>query len=120
MDYSLQNAWEIARPYIEPACEYGEYSIEMIEKKIMSLEWQVWLGKKSAWVTEIFTNDLGRCMTMPYCGGDLEELIENYDRMEQFARDIGCVKLYLMGRPGWLRVFREKGFKEEHIIGKLL
>ena len=117
---SIKTAWAFARPLIEPACQYGEYSIEMIERKVLNQKWQLWTGEKSACITEIYSSDLGRCMSMPYCGGDLDELIQNYDRMEEFARDMGCVQLFLMGRPGWLRVFKDKGFKAENIIGKRL
>ncbi len=117
---SVREAWNLARPYIDPATKYGEYSIDMIEEKVVSGQWMVWLGKKCAWVTEMFVNDLGLCMTIPYCGGDMVELLKNYPRIEQMARELGCVKLYMMGRPGWLRVFEKEGFKPEHIIGKRL
>ena len=120
LEQSISQAWEKARPFIEPACRYGEYSIEMIEAKVLSQKWMVWLGENCAWITELFDNDLGRCMTIPYCGGDMKELLRNYPRMEQMARELGCVKLYMMGRPGWFRVFEKQGFKQEHIIGKRL
>lgn len=122
IEESIRDAWKIAKPLIAEAVKYGEYTIEMIEAKVISQEWMIWLSGtgKSAWITEIFENDLGRCLTIPYVGGEMDELLENYDMIERMARDLGCVKLYLMGRAGWFRVFQDRGFKQEHIIGKRL
>ena len=117
---SIRTAWEKAKPYIEPATKHGDYSIDMIEEKVLSGKWMLWLGDKGAATTEIFDNDLGRCMSINYCGGDLHEMLERYPFMERMAKEIGCVKLYLMGRPGWYRVFERYGYKQEHIIGKKL
>lgn len=116
----LKGSWDFAKGIIEKATRYGVYSIEQVEEKVLNLKWCLWCGEKSAVVTEEWIGDLGRCVTINFAGGDISELLVMYENIELAARSAGCVKIFISGRSGWKRVFRDKGFKDENLIGKEL
>ena len=116
----VDEAWQFASKHITEACRHGAYSVEQVEEKVLSGEWMVWTGEKSAITTEVFSNDIGLCLTITHAGGDLRELLRMYDDIEGFARESGCVKMYISGRPGWKKIFSGRGYIDENLIGKRL
>lgn len=94
------------RPYIEAALEYaGTHRIEHIEAGIEAGAFQFWPGHRSAIVTEISEYPLAKCMHFFLAGGDIKELQEMARYIEQAARRLGCTRMTLAGRRGWLRSF---------------
>lgn len=75
---------------------------------------QLWLGERSAIVTEI----VGDAIHVWLGAGDLAELLEMRPLIERYGRDIGCKRATIDGRLGWDRVFKPHGFKrvlEKHL-----
>jgi hypothetical protein len=79
---------------------------------------QLWLGDRSAGVTEIA--DDGRLHIM-LAGGAMSELLDMLPSVEAFARAHACPAVYLGGRRGWRRVFLKFGyaFDGEDMVKKL-
>lgn len=87
------------------------HDIEDVERMVAEGEAQLWLGQKSAAVTEIV--QFPRCKTLHLwlCGGDLREITEDMlPKAEAFARAEGCTRLTTAGRIGWDRVMKTHGF----------
>ena len=116
----LYEKWQVARPIIERSVKYGKYTIEQIDEKVLGLQWALWMGDNSAILTEQWDNDFGPVMTICYAAGDMDEVLKMYDTIEHAARCMGCIKIYILGRPGWKRVMEGRGYSDENMISKEL
>lgn len=116
----LSDEWAAAKPIIKRAVKYGKYSIEQIEEKVLTLKWALWRGESSAIITENWENDFGPVLTICYAGGELDEVLNMYEVIEDMARDMGCVRIYIMGRPGWKKVMKSRGYSDDNMISKEL
>lgn len=100
------------KDHIKRALSYqATHSIEDVEKMVEEGYAQLWLGEKSAAVTEIV--DFPQCRTLHLwlCGGDLREITEvMLPKAEEYARKQGCNRLTTAGRIGWDRVMNRHGF----------
>jgi len=87
------------------------HSIEDVERMVADDEAQLWLGEKSAAVTEIVQFPKVKVLHLWLCGGDLKEITEvMLPKAEAYARSIGCGRLTTGGRIGWDRVMNKHGF----------
>lgn len=116
----IAKEWAESRPHIIRAIKHGKYRIEEVDEKVLGLKWALWKGKDSAILTELWENDFGPVLTICYAGGEMDEVLRMYDVIEQAARGMGCIKIYIMGRPGWKRVMETRGYKDENMISKEL
>jgi len=98
--------------HISRALSYQQtHDIEDVERMVSKGEAQLWLGQKSAAVTEIIQFPKCKVLHLWLCGGDLREITETMlPEAEAFARKEGCNRLTTAGRIGWDRVMRTHGF----------
>ena len=70
--------WERCKTYIEKAVKYQDsYTIKDIEDKIRAGIFQLWPGKRSAYITEFVMFPQVKALNLLFCGGDYRELEEN-------------------------------------------
>ena len=102
------------QPYIEAALEYtkGTHNIRDIWDGIVTGNFQLWPGEKSAVVTEIQIYPQAKVMHIFLAGGDLEELLEMEKSVRAFAETIGCNSMSISGRRGWVKIFERDGWEE--------
>lgn len=87
------------------------HSLDDVERMVRSGAAQLWSTAKSAAVTVIEDDPQERRLLIWLAGGDLGELTEEVlPRMEDWARARGCRRVLVVGRPGWERALRPKGF----------
>jgi len=110
-------AWVRVKPYIEDALEYcqGTHTIEDIEKGISDGKYTLWVGHKSAAITEIHVFPRARFFHLFLGGGDLEEIKGMVPIWQAFAAHNGCSRVTLCGRRGWERAFRDLGWKADMV-----
>lgn len=77
---------------------------------------QLWLSDRSMAVTAVSTIDLAphepvRVCQIPFCAGDMNELLEFEEQIIDAARSIGCTRLEGGGRLGWSRALRDRGWR---------
>lgn len=98
--------------HIKRALDYqATHSIEDVERMIEDEEARLWLGEKSAAVTEIIQFPRMKVLHLWLCGGDLREITEvMLPQAEAYARVIGCTRMTTGGRIGWDRVMNKHGF----------
>jgi len=113
-------------PWIESALDRFAYkhdgkvwlthNKEHVWERITSGKSIFWPGKACAIISEIAISPTGLKTHVTWlAGGDLEEIAELMEKVEEFGRLKGCQRQVGNGRRGWLRVF--KGY-EEHGVRK--
>ena len=115
-----ESKWKFAKPFIEKAVKRQDlYSIDDIECRIRDGVFLLWVGKKSAMVTECIEFPQMKTMNLLFCGGNYQELESMIPSIVAFAKACGIKRLHGGGRLGWLRkISKELGFKSEYVISK--
>lgn len=74
-------------------------------------EAKLWAGNGAAMVTLVEDEPLERRMLIWLAGGDLDELVTRLrPAAERWARDQGCRRVLVVGRPGWERALAPEGY----------
>lgn len=102
------------RQLIARGLEYdGHYSVDDVLKEVFAGRADIWLGDQSVAVTSMIECPQARKFNIWVAAGEKDELInEMYPQFEQRAREHGCKSVMITGRPGWVRVMKDTGFKE--------
>jgi hypothetical protein len=108
--------WPFVEPFIRKAMarggmgDYAKVANDVVRGP--DLLWLATDGKTidAAGITSISDGTL----TIVACGGDLSRCGHMIEGFEQFARDEGCTKVRICGRPGWLR--RLSGYRTKKVI----
>jgi hypothetical protein len=110
---SFERAWAACAPLLDRALARGgrTHGLEDVRDMILRGEAQLWRTPRSAVVTLIEADPRERRLLVWLAAGDLAELREAaLDAVERFARAHGCRRILLVGRAGWERALRDKGF----------
>ena len=108
---------EWALPGLEEALERTEAieDIGEIQLAVEDYHAQVWENGKACLITRIVPfKDPAKPpeVHIILATGELEAALEVADFVEEWARQAGASGLSLIGRPGWLRVLPDRGWKE--------
>jgi len=114
-----QSEWSRCKPWIEAALEYcyGTHSIEDIEAGIEAGEFHFWPGKNCAFVTEIAQHPRMKILNLFLAGGDLAEITEMEASIIAWAKTLGCTRVIQIGRAGWMKTYRNLGYRVTPMIG---
>ncbi len=109
----LRKEFDRCAKWLEDALAYsnGTHDIEDIWAGIESGQFQLWPGKNSAVITEIYLYPKKKVFHIFLAGGEMEELLEMWDSIEIYAKVVGCTSLSVSGRKGWMRVLESRGAK---------
>lgn len=110
--------WGWARPLIQAAIETspGFENIEDVERLLAGGTYQAWFGARSCAITEIVSYARRKVLNVVHGGGDLDELLEELEpKMCAFARAQGCDGIMGVGRKGWERVTRKRGYRFAYV-----
>ena len=78
---------------------------------------QFWPGAQSAVITEIQVYPRLKALHYFLAGGNLEELARMRPIIEHWAESIGCQRVTLAGRRGWIRSFlADEGYQEKWTV----
>lgn len=100
----LVEAWSLALSYLEPSIEMsGTHWPADVLDTLASGATQLWLGERSALVTEIIVYPRLKACLVWLAGGDLTEVVEIQRDIAEGAQQRGCSRLEVKGRLGWLR-----------------
>ena len=116
MDAALDagaSEWARCRGWIEAALAHdgGFHAIEDVEAAIADGEAHFWPGARSAIVTQFWLFPKARALNFWLAGGDLDEIVEALrPAIEDWARQRGCDRLVIAGRPGWARALKTFGY----------
>lgn len=106
--------WIKAREYLIPAIEQtkGTHNEDDIIRGLILGKYKLWLGDRSAIVTEFVEYDSGKMKTLHWflVGGDMAELLEIKPKIEEWAKSQGCKRVSCAGRKGWEKVLTDYEF----------
>jgi len=81
--------------------------------KVRRGEAQLWdAGPGSVIVTHLGTESTGLVLVIWLAAGELEPLLRRHDDIVAWAERIGCSSIRITGRPGWVKVLAERGYRE--------
>lgn len=115
--------WERAKPLVEKSVPYSDYLLQ-----IDDLEDGLAIGSKQLWVivdetgeemmaagvTEIINDDT--CFVWGFGGKNMSEWFDTHQRLEAWAKEVGCKAVSFFGRQGWERVMRPSGYKRRMVV----
>ena len=108
--------WATAKPMLEAALEHQDtHSIIDVYRAIEGGAAQIWCADKSCVVTEILEHPKKRVARIWLAAGNRFELVTKMlPDIEDWARELGCDSVEVVGRRGWRRVLT--GYTEPHTI----
>ena len=123
---SIDMIWPVAAPFIEAAIEYSNDELNIFAMKKALLERELILitvnddHKMIAALTvnkEQFQSGK-RVLTLVAIGGArMKEWLHKVDEVLcTVCREEGCTEMYLIGRPGWIKLLRPLGFETIHTV----
>jgi hypothetical protein len=92
------------------ARDAGGWDMGELRARIARGRAQLWLGERSAVVTELVRAPGGDEINCWLAGGDGREIVAMAPRLEAFGRARGCRWATLSGRIGWLRLLKPHGY----------
>jgi len=100
------------RPLFEAALDGRLYRIEHLDALLASGRAQLWLGARSAIVTEVRQYPTGaRVVHGLVAAGALDEIVGTLiPRAEAWGRSVGCRLAIIESRPGWVRKLKAAGY----------
>lgn len=111
---STLDEWQRCKPWIESALEYahGTHTIDDVWQGIAEHRFQFWPGRNCAAVTEVIDYPRLRALNFWLLGGDLDELLNEMEpRIWAIAKQLGCRRKFGVGRKGFERVLKSKGYR---------
>lgn len=116
--------WGFVSEYLESALEHtdGEISLKDIHSDIVNRERQLWIIKRDACyiaaiVTQIYSYNSGiKIGEITIAGGKEHRLWDHFtDVVGEWFKDQGCKFIDIIGRPGWQRLYKDRGFKTAYV-----
>ena len=103
-------------PWLEAALQYsgGTHTLDDVADGVARGLFQLWPGKTSAVITEVITYPRMRVLHYFLAGGKLPELSKMRPDIEAWGKTVGCNRVTLSGRKGWLKSFlKDEGYCEK-------
>lgn len=103
-----------AKPMLQAALDqgHGEYDLEDIWAGLRDNLYQLWLGPGFAAITEVINYPNTRMVLVHLAGGDLDALKAADEQLVQFAKIVDAKFIKIVGRRGWVRALKDKGYSE--------
>jgi hypothetical protein len=98
---------------IAAACEYthGTHEYEDIVSMVLSGRLNFFPLNQSFFITEVQEYPRAKHYHLFLAGGNKHEIIAYFPELRRIARELGCSKLTMSGRPGWTRTLTDHGWK---------
>lgn len=90
------------------------FTLKEVFNEILDGRAFLWAGQRSCLVVRLMETAAGRVGHAWLAAGDLEELRSMQENVEDWGRRQGVRYVLMTGRRGWLRVFRDTGYREMH------
>jgi hypothetical protein len=110
---SFEAEWAQCAPWLEAALDHAgrTHSLAEVRAAIACGGARLWPGARSALVALIDSDPSDRRLLIWLAGGDREELEgETLPQVEAWGRESGCRRALVIGRAGWERTLKSKGY----------
>ena len=105
--------WARCAPWLDAALAHAgqSHALSDVLGMLARGEARLWAGEAAAMVTVIEDEPLERRMLIWLAGGDFDERVTRLrPAAEHWAREQGCRRVLVMGRPGWERALAPAGY----------
>ena len=111
---ALALAFDQAATLLEPAVNRGYGSMVLADYRAWVLDgtMQLWRGPGYAAVTEVVNYPRSRVVIVHLAGGELDALVDADGELDKFARVVEATGIEIIGRRGWVRALRDRGYTE--------
>jgi hypothetical protein len=112
----IDSLWPLFAHHLERLTDY--YEPEDIRASLKDADKQLWGLQDGPQIVGVaITRILGRTCEVVGAAGtaDYESMRELHRRIEAWARDIGCSRMRLQGRKGWIRLL---GYSQTGIVAE--
>jgi len=117
--------WPFVIEYISSALEHtdGEITLSEIHAAIANQTRQLWIIKHNseyiaAIVTQIYSYDGSNLKIgeVTMAGGSQHDIWDHFtDVVGEWFKEQGCKFIDIIGRPGWQRLYRDRGFRTAYV-----
>jgi hypothetical protein len=110
---SFEADWARCAPWLDAALAHAgrTHCLADVKAAVESGQARLWAGAHSALVAVIETDPGDRRLLIWLAGGDREELeTETLPLAEAWGREGGCRRALVIGRAGWERTLKTKGY----------
>lgn len=107
---TFEQEWARCAPWIEAALHRGgdTLTLDEVKARVLRLEMQFWPAPEGAVISQVIPP--GQEFNILLAGGTMEQLEAMMPSLEQFAGNIGCTLITVLGRRGWERSFLTQRF----------
>lgn len=103
------------RVHLDNALEYaeGSHTFDDLVHMVLTGRLHMWSKSKSIILAEVLEYPQEKHYHMFLGGGDFDEIVAMHEEIETAAKNLGCVKLSVCGRRGWVRGLAKYGWAEQ-------
>ena len=116
-------------PYLMESAERtrGRATVDDILRFVLNGQMQLWVVFSPEdskiyghVITEVKQYPSNTMLVIQYCAGEANHMQycedKMYDVLDRFARDAGCAGIELIGRPGWGKHVKQRGYEAQSVM----
>lgn len=88
----------------------GRHPREWIWNSVCAGQLQFWPFERCAAVTYVDTYPTGKVLRLWLVGGELDNVLAHEAEVAEWAKSIGCIAVDLIGRRGWEKALKSRGY----------
>lgn len=105
---AVLDVWDASRKLIQRAIDVrGEHTLKEVKHSLLERDRQLWLGLEDGVRAILVTQVKKPVCYVELCAGEGMKCLQFLKVVEQWAREVGCVKMDIKGRKGWKRVLKD-------------
>ena len=119
----VELVWPVAQPLLQKAINYndGDFDSDHVFFRLQQQTMQLFIGYNPkdviyAAVTEIIPYQKRKSLRIVLMGGkDIDSWVDT-KIFERFAKVQGCDRIEIVGRKGWIKKLKTRGYQQKHFI----
>lgn len=118
----IEELWPIVSPHFEGTRRSTPIKVEELKQQCLDGKFILWVVRngKATVILEVSDYHNGKeCDIVMLAGDDMPTWIDELSEIEAWASRIGCNKMTLTGRQGWVKILKDYSIKEVIMVKSL-